>query len=215
MTMQDIHAHILPGVDHGAQDLNESLAMLDAAKAQGIGRIIATPHVYRADYDRSIAQKAKEILLPHAQQRGIELQLGYEFNIRALDQTAVEKAAQFCTEGTKTLLLEMPFDIWPIDWREKIYALQAYGMEIVLAHPERYEPVQRDLNLLERLAELDVLFQVDVPQSLKLFTKQRRVLKRLCEMHCLHFAASDAHTAQDYAAFAGSVRKLGDCLIMP
>ena len=215
MTMQDIHAHILPGVDHGAQDLPSAIAMLDAAKAQGICSITATPHVYRADFDRSIALQAKELLLPYAQQRGIELKLGYEFNIRALDQSAMERAAQFCIEGTKTLLLEMPFAIWPVDWREKIYALQVHGMEIALAHPERYEPVQKDLRLLEQMAELDVLFQVDVPQCLKPFTVQRKVLKRLCEMNCLHFAASDAHTADDYAAFAQSIRRLGDRLNAP
>ena len=213
--MQDIHAHILPGVDHGAQDLAQAIAMLDAAAAQGIDRITATPHVYRADYDCVPAQRAWQLLQPYAQARGIELALGYEFNIRALDQRKIEQAARFCTVGTRTLLLEMPFDIWPIDWREKIYALQAHGLEIVLAHPERYEPVQRDLRLLDRLAELDVLFQVDVPQCLRAFSAQRRVFKRLCDMDCLHYAASDAHTEADYAAFAKSLRRLEKYLIAP
>ena len=43
--MRDLHCHILPGVDDGARNLDESLAMLEAAKAAGITSIVCTPHV--------------------------------------------------------------------------------------------------------------------------------------------------------------------------
>ena len=213
--MQDIHSHILPGVDHGARDLQQSIRMLEAARAQGIDRIVATPHVYRAGYDFGAAQRAADELRPHAQQRGIELLLGYEFNLSALDQRNVKAALRFCTQGSSMLLLEMPFDTWPIDWWGKIYEMQSCGIEIVLAHPERYEPIRKDLRLLEKLAQLDVKFQVDVPQSLKRFSKQNRVLRELCAMDRLNYAASDAHEEADYAAFAKSIRRLEKYLKEP
>ena len=52
--MRDIHCHILPGVDDGAADLDESLAMLEAAKRAGVTRIVCTPHCRDPyfDYDK-------------------------------------------------------------------------------------------------------------------------------------------------------------------
>lgn len=206
--MLDLHSHILPGVDHGAQDLNEAREMLAAAAAQGIRTIVATPHVYHADFDREHARQAYAQLKPCAKDLNIDLILGYEFNIRAIDHDHPERAADFCIEGTNKLLLEFPFEHWPRDWQHIVYDLQANGMEIILVHPERYVPIQQDLNILNKLAELDCLFQVDVPQSLRMFSKQKKVLKHLIRMGCVHYAASDAHTAEDYAQFHASIKKL-------
>ena len=210
--MLDVHSHILPGVDHGAQDLTQARAMLAEAQAQGIDTIVATPHVYKAEFDRSIAQNAMEQLRPYARQMGIALKLGYEFNHRAFDREEPQRAREFCIEDTNLLLLELPFDQWPRDWKNIIYDLQAHGMEVILAHPERYVPIQKDLRILEQLAQLDCLFQVDVPQALRLLSKQNRVCKRLVEMDLLHYAASDAHTANDYQGFRKSIDKLGGAL---
>lgn len=206
--MLDLHCHILPGIDHGAQNLNQARQMLAAAKEQGITRIVATPHVYSADFDRSKARHACETLRPYAQQMNIELVLGYEFNISALDYEHLERASAFCIDGTNTLLLEMPFDLWPPHWKHIFYDLQARGMEIILAHPERYRAVQSNLQILEKLAQMDVMFQVDVPQSLRRFSKQNKVLRTLIDMDRLHYAASDAHQASDYGQFARSIQKL-------
>ena len=213
--MLDIHSHILPGVDHGAADLAESIDMLEAARAMGITCIVATPHVYRSDFDRRAARAAFQSLQPEAKKRGINLRLGYECNFRALEKSDLGKAAAFCMEGTKRLMLEMPSKQWPREWKEIIYELQAHGLEVVIVHPERYEPVQKDLAVLERLAEMDVLFQVDVPQKSMLFSAQGRVLRRLGEMGCMHYAASDAHCARDYEIYAKGRRKLEKWLNPP
>lgn len=210
--MLDIHSHILPGVDHGARDLKQAHGMLAAAAAQGIDRIVATPHVYHSDFDRSVAQHAHAALKPYAESLHIDLKLGYEFNTRAIDFDHMERANDFCIEGSNKLLLEFPFEHWPRDWKSIVYDLQANGLEIIIAHPERYIPIQQNMNILDKLADLDCLFQVDVPQSLHLFSKQNRVLKRLIQMGRLHYAASDAHAEADYEKFAKSIKRLEDYL---
>lgn len=206
--MLDIHCHILPGVDHGARDLTQARRMLDAAAAQGVTQIVATPHVYDENFDRSVAIRACEALRPYAQRLNIELMLGYEYNVSALNLKRIERAREFCIEGSSRLLLEMPFQIWPPNWRMLIGELQQMGLEIILAHPERYEPLQGKLSRLHDLADMDVLFQVDVPQSLKPFSKQHRVLRELMKMDMVDYAASDAHCAEDYAQFGRSISKL-------
>lgn len=206
--MLDIHCHILPGIDHGARDMAEARRMLEAAAAQGVKHIVATPHVYDERFDRAAAKRAYEALRPHAQRLNIRLTLGYEFNISALNLKNPARARDFRIEGSNRLLLEMPFDIWPPNWRMLIGELQRMGLEIILAHPERYEPLQDKLSRVHDLAEMGVLFQVDVPQALKPFSKQRRVLRELMKLDALDYAASDAHCAEDYARFGRSIGKL-------
>lgn len=42
--MIDIHSHILPGLDDGSEDMDESIKMLRLARRQGITQVVATPH---------------------------------------------------------------------------------------------------------------------------------------------------------------------------
>ena len=44
MSVTDIHMHVIPGVDDGARNLEESLTMLELSASQGIETVIATPH---------------------------------------------------------------------------------------------------------------------------------------------------------------------------
>lgn len=92
---------------------------------------------------------------------GIEMRLGYECNLSALRVDDLAAARRFCIEKTNVLLVEFPFDNWPGTWREILYGLQAEGMRLVLAHPERYRPLQRDPHMLDSLAEMGVRLQVN------------------------------------------------------
>ena len=64
--MRDIHCHILPGVDDGARNLDESLAMLAAAKAAGVTSIVCTPHVRDPYFDYDKMWDAYDLLVAHA-----------------------------------------------------------------------------------------------------------------------------------------------------
>ena len=72
--MRDIHCHILPGVDDGAADLEESLAMLEAAKRAGVTRIVCTPHCRDPYFDYDKMWDAFELLRDNAD--GFPLQMG-------------------------------------------------------------------------------------------------------------------------------------------
>ena len=78
--MIDIHCHLLYGVDDGAKTIEESVAMLEAAKEQGISAMILTPH-YRHGmfaYPKEEIEEHFRILEPYAQKLGISLALGTE-----------------------------------------------------------------------------------------------------------------------------------------
>ena len=76
--MRDLHCHILPGVDDGARDLDESLRMLEAAKAVGITSITCTPHCRSPYFDFDKMWAAYHLLVAHA--GGFPLQMGFEVN---------------------------------------------------------------------------------------------------------------------------------------
>ena len=84
-TMIDIHCHLLYGVDDGAKTIEESVAMLEAAKEQGISAMILTPH-YRHGmfaYPKEEIEEHFRILEPYAQKLGIYLALGTEYHVNS------------------------------------------------------------------------------------------------------------------------------------
>ncbi len=207
--MVDLHCHILPGVDDGSQSLTESVAMLDAARQMGITHIVCTPHVYRFAFDRAKVEAAFASLLEPAAERGVTLTQGFECNLKAT--TGVEEAEllSLCTEGTKQLLFEFPPDCWPGNWERILYRIQCEDIQIIVAHPERYKPIQCDFQIARTLVEMDCRLQVS-PARLAggLFSPTAKLIKRLQQADMVSFYGSDAHSPEDYAAFAKAIAKL-------
>lgn len=92
--MIDIHCHLLYGVDDGAKTIEESVAMLEAAKEQGISAMILTPH-YRHGmfaYPKEEIEEHFRILEPYAQKLGIYLALGTEYHVNSHIVEALDSA---------------------------------------------------------------------------------------------------------------------------
>ena len=104
--MRDIHCHILPGVDDGARDLDESLAMLEAAKQVGVTSIVCTPHCRDPYFDYDAMWDAYELLVAHAS--GFPLQMGFEVNHRKLMELGMQWAEYLHFDGSNEFLL--------VDW---------------------------------------------------------------------------------------------------
>ena len=153
--MRDIHCHILPGVDDGAADLDESLAMLAAAKQAGVTRIVCTPHCRDPYFDYDKMWDAFELLRDNAD--GFPLQMGFEVNHRKLVELGIDAAEYLHFDGTNEFLLELSTHADPYAFREyesTIYDLQCRGYQVIIAHPERYRAVQKDVSVAERLVDM-------------------------------------------------------------
>lgn len=206
--MHDIHSHVLYGVDDGSENLRQSLNMLDAAKAAGIARIYATPHRRSKDADVGIIYDHFACLHQYAADRKIDLRLGFEYNIQAVDNDCFESAKDYTLAGTNLLLLEMPFTLWPPFWENIIYRLQGMQLGIIIAHPERYAPIQKDLGILEILADMGCFFQCNASSVVKGSFDKNKVIRYLYKMGKLDFVASDAHSVQEYELYKKAVQKL-------
>ena len=205
----DIHSHILFNMDDGAQDIEESVKMLRAAQNVHVAGIVATPHVRNAQFNLSKARENFLRLKERALGTGIELTLGFEVHCNTLPDIGFDHAALYCTEHTNDLLLEFDLDSLPIKDERLIYKLQREGLNVIIAHPERYTAVQTDLSRVQRWIDMGCELQLDAHSMLQnKFGGRRKCAEKLIKRNMVHYIASDAHCAMDYEKFGHAVRKL-------
>lgn len=200
--LTDIHQHLLYGMDDGARSADEMHAMLRRAAAQGIARIVATPHitpgVERFDFEQYERARAEAQTYCAEEGLGIEMYAGAE--ILYTEQTCrfLEEGRAPTMAGTDHVLVEFSPDIRYEKLHEALTQLQHYGYLPIVAHVERYECLTRRPSRLGELKdELDVCFQVNcatIIQS-KGFAI-RHFLKKLIEWDMLDAIATDAHHAK-------------------
>lgn len=206
--MRDIHCHILPGVDDGARDLDESLAMLEAAKRAGVTSIVCTPHVRDPYFDYGAMRDAYDLLVAHA--GGFPLAMGWEVNHAKLMELGVEWADRLHYDGSDEFLLELSSQCHAHDfevYERTIFELQGRGYQVIIAHPERYRAIQEDVGIARELVRMGCKLQAsaDFVAGGRL-GKERKPAKKLFEENLYSYIASDAHHVEHYEYLAEAKR---------
>jgi len=201
---------VLPGVDDGAKDLAEALALCEAAAADGIRILAATPHV-RDDYPTTPELMEDALAELRAAGPPLELVSGGELDLAELERPA-EELARFGLGGGTWLLVETPYLGWPLDLAERLFRLRLNGFRAVLAHPERNRDVQERPELLEPIVAGGTLVQLTAASvDGRLGGRARRCARDLLERGLAHMLASDAHAADVRAVgLRTAVVDLGD-----
>ncbi len=206
--MTDIHSHILPNVDDGAENLAQTEEMLFAAKRAGITSIIATPHMRARAADTERIKRAYQEAKPLFERSGVHLGLGYECNYSLL--LSDMDLRKLTLNDTNVLLLEFSQGYFPMHWENSVVELQRMGLEIIIAHPERYTPVQQDSTIAARIAEIGCEMQVSAGSlHRRVFASEKKCALSLLEKGLVSYIASDAHVALDYDIFARINKKYG------
>ena len=204
--MKDIHCHILPGVDDGSSTMRESVRMLKAAQNVGITSMVCTPHCRNPWYDYEAMQAAFKKLKPLAQSYDIEITMGFEVNHEKLVELGCDVAPMLAFEGTSTFLLELTDEAPASKYEEyerTILELQAQGLEVIIAHPERYEAIQQDLNLAKRLVDMGCKLQASGNcLNGNWRSRRKKCAKALFKQGLYSYIASDAHMPEHYEEFA-------------
>jgi protein-tyrosine phosphatase len=142
MSAADLHFHILPGVDDGPSDIDESVELARAAAADGTSTVVATPHV-RVDYVTAVLDLADMVRPVRAAiaAAGIELEVlpGGEVGHEMVERLRQEELAAVAQgpPGARWILVETPFGAIGEDFHAATAELRARGFGVVLAHPER------------------------------------------------------------------------------
>jgi protein-tyrosine phosphatase len=212
--MRDMHCHILPGVDDGSRSLEESLQMLEAAKAAGITSITCTPHCRDPYFDYEAMWQAFYELEDAA--GGFPLQMGFEVNHRKLMDLGLDWAQALHFDGSNEFLLELSTSAMPscyADYERTIFALQGMGYEVIIAHPERYIAIQKDINVAYELVEMGCKLQASTDFIAGgRFGRERKPALKMLKGGLYSYLASDAHRVKHYEYFAKAWGKYADLL---
>lgn len=196
--MIDFHSHILPGIDDGCANVEESAAILSMLKEQGIDIVAATPH-----FDPTEEPSANFIQKRKAAAEALAAHLGDAPHPRILLGAEVayfsgisrmQELKDLRLEGSPILLLEMPMGRWSDYTVEELIRISCYGgFRLLLAHIERYIAYQ-PAAVWSKLLEHGVLMQVNATYFLGALTRGRalRMLKR-GEIHAI---GSDSHSVK-------------------
>lgn len=196
----DVHSHILPSIDDGAENLDIAIEMLRELKKLGYQKVITTPHVMRGYYNNSVEEIKEALTLVREaiieNQIDIEIEAAAEYYLDELFLNKIENGEQFLTFDSekKYLLFETSFIGYPPFLMETVTKLKIQGYTPVLAHPERYTYLQRDLETLYRLHNLGVLFQVNINSLTGFYSKQAQAFAEwMIERNIVSFLGSDCH----------------------
>src|SRR4051794_2319774 len=189
--MLDLHSHVLPGVDDGPAALSGSREILDAAIADGITHIAATPHV-RSDWPTKPEVMERLVADVRALGAPIEGLPGGELDLHYLETLDDETLRRFGLGGNPNLLLlEFPYAGWPLQLRELVFQLEMRGFATVLAHPERNPEVQEEPNRLRELVDAGVAVQLTAASlDGRLGRRTAAVARELLDTGLAHLIAS-------------------------
>lgn len=198
--MYDLHAHILPGVDDGAVTPEDTLAMSRIAAETGTKVVLATPHRKDVTEESSVAYLRALIVDMNAQNRdhgvNLSLVLGMENHLDTDLPAEIEAGRALTMNGTRYILIEMPFFGRPDFIEDTLAEVQAMGLTPVLAHPERIEAFQHDPDMLRRFIEKGMLSQITSGSVIGYWGEEVRDFTRsLLENSMAHMMASDTHHA--------------------
>lgn len=199
--MIDLHSHVLPGLDDGPADIDESIEFARAAEAQGTLVLAATPHL-RSDYpDVEVEQVPDTAALLNARldrDSKIRIVPAAEADLLwALNATDEQlRYASFGQRGSD-ILVETPYGDLPDGFEDLLFQISVRGYRILLAHPERNPGFQRNPERLKELAKRGVLLQITLPSvsSRKKGSRSRQLALDLVREGYAHNLASDAHSS--------------------
>jgi protein-tyrosine phosphatase len=193
----DLHSHVLPGIDDGARDLDETLRMLRIAEHDGTTRIVATPHANGLALP--VITQAVQAVNTAARAAGLSIVVLTGAEVRLAPTTAADFAAGkvVTIQHTPYVLLELPITgAWTSHVFSALHELQVAGAWPIVAHAERYDAVQRDPGIVERLVASNVLIQVNADALVGASAGRAvRAAELLARAHAIHLLASDAHSA--------------------
>lgn len=173
----DIHCHILPGVDHGSQSVEQSLEMLRAEQEMGISRVILTSHVTAVTFENTqeSLMKAYDVLKKAVAEAGLDIELRVSAEYRMDEYFDKEYAADHLIPMPGNhILLENSFQQELMNLNELLFDMQVKGYKTILAHPERYSYYSRRRKRYEELHNAGARFQVNILSFTGYFGEEAR-----------------------------------------
>lgn len=219
--MFDLHGHYLPGLDDGAQNWEESLAMAKRAADDGIEGVVCTPHWMRGSFEngrprilkalRQFKEKLKQHQVPLQVFPGAELRLDFD-----LLRWIREREVLTLNDMGRYVLIELPSEVLPRRLDHFFWNFQSLDMIVIISHPERNLALLKDPARLFRWAEMGILTQITASSLLGGFGPAiQRFACTLLEHRLTQFIATDTHGMHTRPPLLSAARKAAETVVGP
>ena len=194
----DMHAHLLPGLDDGVQDVAESVRFIAALKEMGYHRFICTPHILHGIHPNSpeTILPALAIMQQALHEAGIQVgtSAAAEYMVDLEMEEALKKHQPILPLGKQYVLIEMSYAAPSPNIESVIFELQLQGYKPVLAHPERYNFFHHMPAQLSRLRDMGCLLQLNLLSLSDYYgAGVRRFAEKLVKENQIDFVGTDLH----------------------
>ena len=206
----DIHSHLIPGIDDGAQTFEHTLGLVQSLQGFGVSQFVTTPHTMFHIWDNS-----KEKILSCKDQTILELEKnGIQVPFRAASEYLMDDqfVKLFQTEELLTLkdnyvLVEMSYLNQPMQLYDILFDLQVAGYIPVLAHPERYTFYHNNFDEYVKLKQVGCLFQLNLLAVVGYYGASiASIAEQLLQKGMYDFVGSDVHHEKHIAFFDKKVK---------
>jgi len=191
----DMHSHVLPGIDDGAQTPADSIALIKKMMELGITKVIATPHIM-ADYYRNTPETinaALEILKSELVKEGVVIDISAAAE-HYFDETFEDlvNRGKLMTMGDKYVLFEIPFLGSPPNLIQMIKRMRDLGYKPILAHPERYTYLK--LDDFRSIKNFGCKLQINTISLTGYYGKHvKKAAEEIADNNLVDFISSDMH----------------------
>lgn len=196
--MIDIHTHILPNIDDGSRNIEETFNLIKEAQEAGFDKVVLTSHYMEGYYETD--SKEREVWLNAIYQNlgakniNVSLYLGNEIYMSDSIIKLLEDGKASTINETSYVLFELPLNAEPLNLYDIIYQMQQCKVVPILAHPERYEFVKSDPVLIYDLIKKGVLMQANYGSIIGQYGEKTKIMvTKLLENNMIHMLGSDVH----------------------
>src|SRR5665647_115721 len=195
---QDIHSHILPGIDDGSPDVETSLQLLRSLSGAGIHKFICTPHIIGDMYRNTpeTINNALAILKQACLQNGmqIELSAAAEYMMDDYFMELLRQKKPLLTLTKNYLLTELSYAASPNNLEKISFEINTANYQPLMAHPERYHYYHKNYDAYYRLKELGFMLQVNLLSLTGYYGKNvAKAAKFILKNNLADFVGTDLH----------------------
>ncbi|MBC9796665.1 histidinol phosphatase [Sinomicrobium sp. FJxs] len=194
----DIHSHLLPGIDDGAKDIEDTQRLIRGFTELGITRIITTPHIIQGVWPNTseIITQKKEEVRPALENKVRFFDAAAEYLMDESFRELIKKGDILCLKD-KFVLVEMSYINPPIALFDILFDMQVAGYIPVLAHPERYMFYHQNFDMYNKLKKAGCRLQLNLLSLTSYYGRDvHKTAVKLLKKDMLDFIGTDMHNTR-------------------
>jgi protein-tyrosine phosphatase len=203
----DIHSHLLPGIDDGAKNIDDSKQLLEKVKKIGFSECITTPHVFSGVWDNTFQRILSTLDVTKKTLNEPNLRTAAEYMMDSNFFDHLKKGLPLLTLKENYILVEMSYLNAPIQLYDIIFEIQLQGYQPILAHPERYLFYGGNWDEFRKLKKAGCLFQLNLLSTTGYYgIGVQKITQKLLDLHLYDFVGSDIHHEKHVASFENKIQ---------